>query len=322
MLCKNCNNPLIGNESFCPHCGQAIALAEKERTSTQNKDSQMEINHSGVFEISDAPVQEHCSIFDSEGTDLPLDETKRVQNKKRSKAAMTLVGLFVFILLAIAFFTAVQYFDLLSPVLSYLSVQQTTQELISTSNRELKGDEGLLPPEINYKPEIYTVSSKDPLSLRKGPADSYALISLVQSGMRLQVTGAAIDNLSWLYVYIPSLDLYGWLNAAYLTKESALAEKTTQKESEAKSESDEKPKDTPDDKKKEAALSGTNIAKVTAEKGLYLRSGPGVDFSPITVIPMGESVTVIEPCQSFPGWLYVEFKGEKGYVSGSYITKT
>lgn len=262
MLCENCNNPLNGSECFCPHCGQELTLKENEKDDSTKKGN--EINHSGTFEISDIPENIHCSIFDSDSIDVPLSELANKSDKKRSKTAMTLVGLFVFILLAIALFTGVQYFDLLTPVLSYLRVDSTTEGLVSTSYSELKGDEGLLPPEINYKPEIYTVTCQGSLPLRKGPSDGYALISLVPSGMRLQITGATINSLSWVYAYIPSLDLYGWLNAAYLTKDSLLAEGDIIKDEDEVDSTNENESESETESSIDTSLTGTYTSNVTA----------------------------------------------------------
>lgn len=319
MLCKNCNKPLNGSESFCPYCGQALTLPESQKDSSDKKVEENEINHSGNFEISDIPENVHCSIFDSDSIDVPLSETAEKKDKKRSKTAMTLVGLFVFILLAIALFTAVQYFDLLTPVLSYLKTDSTTEGLVSTSYSELRGDEGLLPPEINYKPEVYTVTCQGSLSLRKGPSDDYALISLVPSGMRLQITGARMNCLSWVYVYIPSLDLYGWLNAAYLTKDSTLIEGDINEKSDKINSTTESEKELEGEDNETTGVTDTHTAKVTAEKGLYLRSGPGTSFSPITVIGKNEKITVIEKMQDNSPWTYVEFEGKRGYVSSAFI---
>lgn len=236
MLCKNCSNPLNGSERFCPHCGQALPLPENVQKDLQE---QAELNHTGKFQIADIPDDTHCSIFDSEVDDPPLSETTHNAKKGRRKMAGALMGVFAVILLAIALFTAMQYFDLLSPVASYLSVKQTTEGLVSTSFATLKGDEGLLMPQINYKPSLYTVTSPQSLSLRKGPNDGYALISLVPTGTSLQVIGGSINKEGWVYVYVPSLDFYGWLDAAYLSGADTLAQSSTKEDSSDKITEDE-----------------------------------------------------------------------------------
>lgn len=319
MLCPNCNNSLNGSESFCPHCGQAIKKQE-------NKNDKPPLN----FQISEIPEEEgQCSIFDSESITLPDEDTSGKKASGRNKIAIGLVSLFVLILVAIAGFTALEYFDL-SPAISSLTFQQTTNSLESHTKSELDGSEGLLPPEINYKPLVCTVSSQKALPLRKGPGDSYALISSVSQGVRLQITGGCIDNDIWVYVYIPSDDIYGWLNASYLTCDGTM-ESTTLFSQEDKTESttadstekekEKEPIDADNNKEKSDVPQDSYTAKVTAEKGLYLRVGPGTDFEALTVIGKGESVKVIEICKSNPKWILVEFKNQKGYVSGDFIAK-
>lgn len=318
MLCPNCNNSLAGNESFCPHCGQAVKKQEE-------KNDKSDLN----FKISEIDEEENsCSIFDTEIISSDSEnESNKKSNPKRG-LAVTLVSLFTLILVIIAAFTAIEYFDLV-PAITSLNLKQTTDTLVSATRSELDGSEGLLPPEINYKPLVCTVSSPKALPLRKGPNDSYALISSVKSGTRLQITGGCIENDMWVYVYVPSDDIYGWLNASYLTKESLI--ETTDVFSDNQNVTEETTDESTDEKRKDDISSEKekdNItqsgykAEVTAEKGLYLRVGPGTDFEALTVIGKGESVNVIEICKSNPKWVLVEFKNQKGYVSGDFIAKT
>lgn len=317
MLCPNCNNSLAGNESFCPHCGQAIKKQEE-------KNDKPAVN----FKISESEEESSRSIFDTEIISSDSENEQAKKSSPKRGLAVTLVSLFTLILVIIAALTAVEYFDLV-PAISSLNLKQTTDTLVSATRSELDGSEGLLPPEINYKPLVCTVSSQKALPLRKGPNDSYALISSVKSGTRLQITGGCIENDMWVYVYVPSDDIYGWLNASYLTNESIIEtttvfsgnQKVTQNTT-AES-TDEKTKDDISSNKENDNIEQNSYkAEVTAEKGLYLRTGPGTDFEALTVIGKGEIVNVIEICQSNPKWVLVEFKNQKGYVNCDFIAKT
>lgn len=61
----------------------------------------------------------------------------------------------------------------------------------------------------------------------------------------------------------------------------------------------------------------TTYKKTTAN--LNMRSGPSTSHSIITEIPSGTSVTVLS---SSNGWDYVEYDGQKGYCSSSYLVAT
>ena len=64
--------------------------------------------------------------------------------------------------------------------------------------------------------------------------------------------------------------------------------------------------------------SSTTTYKKTTDN-LNMRSGPSTSYSVITKIPAGTSVKVIS---SSNGWDYVEYDGQKGYCSNSYLVAT
>ncbi len=317
MLCRNCNYILSGEEDFCPHCGQATKQQDVNERVTDNKDTPL---------VTDElpKITYNSSIFESEPD--PSDEGMHEKNK--NKAAKGLVALFAVILLAIAGFTAVEYFNLTPAIASFIASvggnETTTQEQTITSSQDssVPTQAGLLAPEINYKPAVCIVTGKESLPLRKGPGDAYAPIGTVPCGTRLQITGGCMENDIWVYAYIPSMDVYGWLSASFLAAESSVESTDLSSETkENESTSAESTENKKEDESKQALSQGSYKAKVTAEKGLYLRVGPGVDFEALRVIGKGEEVTVIEICAANPKWVYVEFDGDKGYVSENYVSK-
>ncbi len=315
MLCRNCNYILSGEEAFCPHCGQSVKTQEEENSQNDKKD----IPLSGS-ELPSSKAKN--SIFETESIDFPAEAEKKAKNK-RSKGAATVISLLVVILIIIAAFTTAEYFDLAPAIASFISGQTSSDDnpaLITTTNAELSGKEGMIAPEINYKPTVCTVTSTKPLPLRKGPHDTYAPVGTVPYGTRLQITGGCVSSDNWVYVYIPSEDCYGWLSASYLLQDSVLESTTlpTQQEETESTSADSTEKETEDEK---TPSPQKRTAKITAEKGLYLRVGPGVDFEAVTVIGKDEKVTVIEVCQSDPSWIYVEFENRKGYVNSNYISE-
>ncbi len=314
MLCRNCNYILNGEEAFCPHCGQAVKPQEKE-----NKEAEKNIS----LHITENPqTKKRASIFEEESVEINSPEDEK--ESKKSKGAIAVISVFVLILAAVAVFASLEYFDLVPAIASYISERASSPDssaALTTSSSELSGSEGMVPPEINYKPSLHTVTSQKPLSLRKGPDDAYAPIAYVPHGSRLQIVGGCLNSNSWVYVYIPSEDIYGWLSASYLMQENVplSSEPSTEGKADDTTPEDSTAKKTEDDT---SPAPQKHTAKITAEKGLYLRVGPGVDFEAVTVIGKGQEVTLIEVCQSDPSWIYVQFGTEKGYVSRSYISET
>ena len=313
MLCRNCNYILSGEEAFCPHCGQAVKTQDTEKEAIEKSDI--------VLNVTELPSsKKKSSIFEEESIENPADEDEKTESK-RSKGAVAVISVFVLILVAVAVFTSLEYFDLVPAIASFISEKTSSPDntpVVTTNSAELSGSEGMVAPEINYKPTLHTVTSQKPLPLRKGPDDTYAPIDYVPHGTRLQITGGCVSSNSWVYVYIPSDDIYGWLNASYLMQvplSTALPTESREDETTAAEGTTET------DEEKASLSPQKRTAKITAEKGLYLRVGPGVDFEAVTVIGKDEEVTLIEVCQSNPSWIYVQFGKDKGYVSRSYISE-
>ncbi len=316
MLCRNCNYILSGEEAFCPHCGQAVKTQESEKEETEKNDVSL-----NVTKLPSS--KKKSSIFDVESIESPDSEAEKPENRK-SKGAVAVISLFVLILVAVAVFTSLEYFDLMPAIASFLSEKPSSPgstSAVSTTSSQLSGSEGMISPEINYKPSLHTVTLQKPLPLRKGPDDTYAPIDYIPHGTRLQIIGGSLSSDNWVYVYIPSEDIYGWLNASYLMQDNVPLSTTLP--SEKQEEQTAKADSTTKENEESASLAPQKqTAKITAEKGLYLRVGPGMDFEAVTVIGKGEEVTLIEVCESNPSWVYVQFGKDKGYVSRSYISET
>ena len=312
MLCSNCNYILSGEEAFCPHCGQAIKMQEIKKDEEAENDI--------VINVTDLPSPKGKStIFDQEPTEGSAYEAEEPQGKK-SRGGLVVISLFVLILVATAVFTCLEYFDLAPVIASYISEKTSSPEdnaLITTAS-ELSGTEGMLPPEISYKPVIHTVTCVKPLPLRKGPDEGYAPVGYVQHGTRLQVTGGCLANDRWVYVYIPAKDAFGWLDASYLMQDSVPLS-TSPSEKDEDTIAAEVDGTTLKSENSTLVSQQKHTAKITAEKGLHMRTGPGVDFEAVTVIGNGEEVTVIEAHPDKPDWIYVQFGKDKGYVSRNYL---
>lgn len=302
MQCRNCKNTLKGDEDFCPYCGIPQKLTDISRKIEEIKDT------------AEETATDKSSIFQNEPVYIYTDPPKQTQTKK-SKAAAVFVSLFIVTLLIIGVVTLTDYWGLV-PAISDLFVTDTTA---IPSDQEPSYEEpdtslGVIPPDINLKSRIYTVTSSQGLPLRKGPDNSYAVIDTVVQGTDVQLIGKTLQNNLWGYVYIPSCDCYGWLMCSYLTDESKLADLPSDENTPTE-------KDTSLSDNKEPQNTAVYKATVTAEKGLYLRVGPGVNYEAISVIGNGETVTVIEVSEDDSSWLYVSFNDVKGYMNKAYLTQ-
>jgi hypothetical protein len=220
MLCRNCNNQLSTDEDFCPRCGTPQKLTDA---------SVLSDNKLPEEKSTPAPEQK-SSIFHSEPIYIYTDPPK--ENKK-SKAPVIFVSLFVITLLIIGTLTLAEYFQL-TPAFSQLFTPESTTEPLTDSAdtpQDYDSHLGTISPEINLKSTICTVTSERGLALRKGPDNAYAKIEDIYFGTALQVIGKNTLNDIWAYVYIPSLDLYGWVSGSYITENSVL-ESLTSAESE------------------------------------------------------------------------------------------
>lgn len=225
MLCRNCNNKLSGEEDFCPHCGVPQKLTDV--SSATDSKSQEEKN---------IPKRE-SPIFQNEPVYIYPDTSKE---HKKSKGPFIFISVFIVTLLIIGTLTIADYFQL-TPAFSALFMPETTtsEPLIDNSDAPQDYDSylGTISPEISLKSTLCTVTSRKGLTLRKGPDNAYAKIEDIPLGTALQVIGKNALNDIWAYVYIPSLDLYGWVSGSYITENSAY-ESHTSAESEEEEEED------------------------------------------------------------------------------------
>ena len=211
MTCKNCKNTLTGTEDFCPYCGASQKAPEIKAIPTEEKAA--------------PPKTAESSIFQSEPVYIYAEPPKGKKDTK-TKVATILVSLFLLTILVIGGLSLAQYFNLtpaFSALLSTLPSQESTSPQ-STLEAEFNSSLGLVPPDINFKSTLCTVESEKGLALRKGPDNAYAQIETLSKGTVLQASGQSLQNNLWVYAYVPSLDLYGWVLASYITDTSAIKE--------------------------------------------------------------------------------------------------
>jgi hypothetical protein len=212
MTCRNCNNTLSGTEDFCPYCGAA------QKTS--------EIKAAPTVEKIETPTVNESSIFQSEPVYIYSEAPKEKKDTK-TKLAITLVSLFLLTIMTIGGLTIAGYFNLAPAFSSLFSTtsSQTESTLQTTEvSVEFNSAIGLVYPDINLKSTLCTVTSEKGLAVRKGPDNSYAPLGILSDGTDIRVTGKSLNNDLWVYIYVPSADIFGWVSASYISESSLIKE--------------------------------------------------------------------------------------------------
>ena len=124
------------------------------------------------------------------------------------------------------------------------------------------------------------------LNLRSGPGTSYSVLAVMPGGSTVSITGSLING--FYPVRYNGID--GFASATYLQLGS-------------------QPTATPTTQPTETAWTTANV---------NLRSGPGTNFSSLTVVPNGAAVTVTGSLTS--SFYPVTYNGTAGYISATYIT--
>jgi uncharacterized protein YraI len=148
------------------------------------------------------------------------------------------------------------------------------------------------------------------LRLRSGPGTTYARIGLIVAGQRVQVLGR---NEASNWVYVDYNGTRGWAYASYLTISGSLSSVPVVDASGNPSGG------TPPGTATPPPATGPVTARTTGY--LRFRSGPGVGYAQITVLPPGTTATV-EGRNAESTWLYITFNGTKGWISKAYTTIT
>ena len=226
MICRNCNYILGGNEQFCPHCGFSTSMSAQTDPDTTKPPSIF----SAEKEIDDETKQTANKIF------LSADDSNIYEEpiKKGKKTAVIIaLSLLLLVLCTCAFFIS-RKLDI-APALSALlpgesTTQQaptTTEALVSAVTGSLEESFGVIAPEILYKPVNCHIVSNTIIPIRKGPGDFYGQTTVIDAGQQVQIIGGDVAQKDWAYIFIPSIDCYGWIKGAYLTQSDSLDEITT-----------------------------------------------------------------------------------------------
>ena len=216
------------------------------------------------------------------------DEYEEPKGKRRTKALISIIAAIVFVAAA---FIAIMVF-----AKPYLGEEPWPESDDSAAESD----------EMAGFPKNMYISAEDGLLLCKDPGTESTAIHLINYGREIEVE-KIVDG--WAYTTVDGLP--GWCSAEYLTEN-----KDEIKQSETKPESDaDKGQLAEPARRIRNGYHGT----VNSEDGLNLRCGPGQEYDILLVVPYKTEV-IEEGWDS--GWIFIDYKGQYGWVNADYITPT
>lgn len=246
MNCKNCNYILTGKENFCPNCG---TIPESTASPFPKIKEIYEIPKANP--IPEKPKSLNEILFfesEEEKAEVPANRTPRESDfinndypertaEIKSKKAVGKIFLLLFICcaLAVSAFGLADYFGITPRLKNHISTfsqsQPSATQATVTTTAFSHGDT-VIHPDTNCPMETAYIFSGTGLTLRKGPANSYAPLYSLTDLTMVQIFGSSLANPEWIYVYCPEKDSYGWLNGSFVCSDVVI-EDTYQSEYES-----------------------------------------------------------------------------------------
>ncbi len=204
MICQKCNHILKGSESFCPDCGSPCA---------KEKEVYKEAESPSVIFSSDRDVS--SNIFVDEA---PPKYRREQPKEKKSKAGLYLVIVLCAVIVGV-FAVAGTELPVISTAIASIFSSSTPEETTApnSSVTEYNADSGVVTPQVNYRTTVAYVTGEKGQALRKGPDGSYGQTDIIPVGTDVHIVGGASVDGSWVYVYVPEKDSYGWMDDAFLS---------------------------------------------------------------------------------------------------------
>ncbi len=218
MICQKCNHILKGSESYCPDCGSPCS---------KEKEVYKEAEAPSVIFSSEREVS--SNIFADE---MPPKYRREQPKEKKSKAGLYLVIVLCAVLVGV-FAVAGTELPVFSTAIASLFSASAPEETTSstTASTDYKPDSGIVAPQVNYRTTVAYITGDKGQALRKGPDGSYGQIDVLPVGTDVHIVGGASVDGSWVYVYVPEKDAYGWIDDAFLS--SVITDVSVQEEVES-----------------------------------------------------------------------------------------
>lgn len=153
-----------------------------------------------------------------------------------------------------------------------------------------------------------TITGAATLNVRSGPGAEFESISTLADGQVVRLDGRS-PNGEWLQVRLPDNRL-GWVSTLFVTPSVAVASLPLISGTAA----------TTPEVVAAPGTGGAATATVTGAGTLNVRSGPGTEFSLLSTLPDGQSVTLAGR-NTDATWLQVSLPdGQLGWVSAQFVT--
>ncbi len=211
MICQKCNHILKGSESYCPDCGSPCV---------KEKEVYKEPEAPSVIFSSERDVSSNIFV-DEAPPKYRREQTERTE-KKKSRAGLYLV-IVLCAVLAGAVAVAGSELPVVSAAIASLFSASAPEETAepTTAVTDYNPDSGVVTPQVSYRTTVAYVTGEKGQALRKGPDSSYGQTDVLPSGTDVHIVGGASVDGSWVYIYVPEKDTYGWIDDAFLSSVTA-----------------------------------------------------------------------------------------------------
>lgn len=204
MICQKCNHILKGSESYCPDCGSPCV---------KEKEVYKEAESPSVIFSSERDVS--SNIFVDEA---PPNYRREQPEKKKSKSGLYLVIVLCAVIVGVIAVAGTELPVVSTAIASLFSASAPEETTAPTTTvTDYKPDSGIVAPQVNYRSTVAYITGDKGQALRKGPDGSYGQIDVLPVGTDVHIIGGASVDGSWVYVYVPEKDAYGWTDDAFLS---------------------------------------------------------------------------------------------------------
>ena len=225
MLCHNCSYILSGKENFCPNCGTMPygQINETVKKETETKETEIKTEPASLEFYP--PYYPHKVVPPAKSTDIFDENEEKEEPEEKPASVKNPVGkifvlLFITCTLAVTAFGLADYFGITKTVSAFVQNLSQKESTVSENAGEVfRHEMSIVAPDINYSMTTAYILSGTGLTLRKGPSNSYAPVYSLTDLTKVQIFGGSMINRSWVYVYCPEKESYGWLDGSFLGAE-------------------------------------------------------------------------------------------------------
>lgn len=171
-----------------------------------------------------------------------------------------------------------------------------------------EGASGSAPGDTATPAKGTVATQNDPLIIRSGPAKSYAKVGSIPKGKTFDILETAQDSAGGVWYKLTYNGTTGYVSASYVN---------------ATGTSTENPGEATNPSAPAEPVTFQTGTVNTSSTGLNVRSGPGTNYSKLTVLAKGSMVTITGSAKASNGklWYTYQYSSSKvGYICSDYVT--